>query len=167
MAKRSRRTERQETGTLRLVTETKLLSPELATIDGLGVDAFVIGLNEDERPLRGASALLDWRLCGRLSALMKEGNIDGKRGERILTPSHSGLNATRIFVFGFGPKNQILEDAQATFSGIVQTLQEAKVATCAIDLPWPGRPLLGLVDEHLKKPLGDALLGVFEPEADY
>lgn len=152
---------------LRLVTDTRLLEPSLHTIDSLtDLDAYVLCLPEDIRPLRGLAGYLDWRLCGRLSSLILLGGITGRAGERVLTPTSPGVAAARVFVFGWGPSTQILDGAAERFADVIDRLGRAKVKKCAIDLPWPGRPLLGLVDEHLKRPLGDRLVGVFEPEPE-
>jgi hypothetical protein len=57
----------------------------------------------DERPLRGAAGLADWRLCGRLSRLIKRGRIDGAAGEvTLLAPAGRRLPFDRIFLFGLG-----------------------------------------------------------------
>jgi len=161
---RSTRPERNDADSRRLVTKAKLLEPSLDALDELDVDAIVIGLSTDCRPLRGATGYIDWRLCGQLSALMQDGSITGASGERVLTPSHSGLRARRLFVFGFGPSDKLVDEASARFETMVQTLKEAKVDTCVVALPWPTRPLLGMVDDALCRPLGKRLLGVFAPE---
>ena len=161
---RSKRLESKDSGSLRLVTDTQVIEPSLDALDQIEVDAIVIGLTEDCRPLRGATGFIDWRLCGRLSALIQDGSITGAVGERVLTPSHAGLNAKRLFVFGWGPSDKLIDDAGPRFETIVKTLNEARVDTCVVSLPWPTKPLLGLVDEHLCRPLGKRLVGVFAPE---
>ena len=49
-----------------------------------GGDALVVPLWADVRPLRGAAGLLDWRLNGRLSQLLREGRLLGAAGEKLL-----------------------------------------------------------------------------------
>jgi hypothetical protein len=49
-----------------------------------GGDALVVPLWTDVRPLRGAAGLLDWRLNGRLSQLLREGRVEGATGEKLL-----------------------------------------------------------------------------------
>ena len=44
---------------------------------GPGGDALVVPVWSDVRPLRGAAGLLDWRLCGRLSQMIREGRVSG------------------------------------------------------------------------------------------
>lgn len=165
MSRRAKKkVDHKDSNLLRVVGTTRLLEPSLATIDELELDAYVVLLPEDVRPLRGLAGFLDWRLCGRLSHLLLAGSLTGHRGERVLTPAIPGLHAQRVFVFGWGKSDSILENAGERLDEVVETLLAAKVGDLAVDLPYPGRPLLVLVDEHLKKPLGDRLVGVFEPE---
>ena len=47
--------------------------PELAQLDELRCEALALPFFSDERPLRGALGLVDWRLCGMVSSLIIEG----------------------------------------------------------------------------------------------
>ena len=79
------------------------LPTELARWDGAAADALALAFFADERPLRGAAGLVDWRLCGRLSRLLKTGKLAGQSGETtILPPSRSRLPFPRIVLFGLG-----------------------------------------------------------------
>lgn len=66
------------------------------------VDLLVVGFAEDERPLRGSAGLVDWRLCGALSRLIRAGRIGGARGEALLMPAGGGLRAGRVLALGLG-----------------------------------------------------------------
>jgi hypothetical protein len=81
---------------------------ELARLDGLaGVDALLLSFFADERPLRGVAGLTDWRLCGRLSRLLKAGRLAGARDEVTMVPPAGGrLPFSRILVFGLGPSDR-------------------------------------------------------------
>ena len=50
-------------------------------------DAICVSVWSDVRPLRGAAGLLDWRMCGRLSALVAAGKVTGAEGEQTLFPT--------------------------------------------------------------------------------
>jgi len=82
-------------------------SAELARIDALeSIPALVLTFFSDERPLRGVAGLCDWRLSGRLSRLMKEGRLTGRRGETTLFPPPARrLPFERLVLFGMGPSN--------------------------------------------------------------
>ncbi len=83
------------------------LAPELGKwdmLDGATVpEALVLPFFADERPLRGAAGLCDWRLCGRLSRLLQGGRLDGKFAEATLYPPGRRLPFSRLVLFGLGP----------------------------------------------------------------
>jgi hypothetical protein len=85
----------------------RLLTSDLGRWDQLDrqsiPDALVLTLFEDERPLRGAGGLCDWRLGGRLSRLLEEGRLLGKLHEVTLLPPGRKLPFPRIVLYGLGP----------------------------------------------------------------
>ncbi|HTE52898.1 MAG TPA: M17 family peptidase N-terminal domain-containing protein [Kofleriaceae bacterium] len=80
----------------------QFLSCELPRWEDAGGDALILTFFRDERPLRGATGLADWRLCGRLSRLIKLGRMRGDRGETLLMPPGRRLPFRRIILFGLG-----------------------------------------------------------------
>src|SRR5436190_1879228 len=50
------------------------------------VDLAVLPFFEDERPLQGLAGLVDWRIGGGLSALLRAGFCTGATGEAVLLP---------------------------------------------------------------------------------
>lgn len=86
------------------------LNPELPKwdlLEGAQVpDALILPFFEDERPLRGAAGLCDFRLCGRLSRLLASGKLGGAFGETTLYPPVAGGRArlpfARLVLFGLG-----------------------------------------------------------------
>ena len=58
-----------------------VLPLDLARWDETARDCLVLPVFKDDRPLRGAAGLADWRLCGRLSRLLKANTRD-RRGRR-------------------------------------------------------------------------------------
>lgn len=79
---------------------------------------------EDERPLRGAAGLCDWRLGGRLSRLLGarigpqrddrgEGvRVRGQFGEKLLLPTGTRLPFGRLILFGLG-SSKAFDEARA------------------------------------------------------
>ena len=51
------------------------------SLDQLQTELMVLPFFSDERPLRGATGLIDWRLCGTLSRKLMAGYLDGRFGE--------------------------------------------------------------------------------------
>lgn len=140
------------------------VDPTLHVIDALDAEAVAIGLCSDVRPLAGAAGYIDWRMCGRISQLLRQGAITGIAGEKVLLPTLGMIPAGRIFVFGWGEKRGLLDNAVARLTWMADVLKQAGVERVAVALPEPAGILVGLVDEHLKKPLGDKLALVFGPD---
>jgi hypothetical protein len=66
-------------------------------------DLALVAYFEDERPLRGLAAFLDWRAGGKLSRLLRSGWCTGRAGEAVLLPGARGLPSDRIVLLGLGP----------------------------------------------------------------
>lgn len=88
-----------------------LLPLDLARWDEVVRDALLVPVFADERPLRGAAGLCDWRLCGRLTRLCKASRLVGTRGETLLLPPGRRLPFKRLLLFGLGPSTGY-QDAQ-------------------------------------------------------
>ena len=65
-------------------------------------DLLSVGFWSDARPLRGAPGILDWRLCGKLSAWLVSGKVAGTDGEQTLFPSGGRLAWKLVLVAGLG-----------------------------------------------------------------
>ncbi len=121
----------------------RFLSLELAKWDQEKGGDLVLTFFRDERPLRGATGLADWRLCGKLSQLVRNQRLDGRDGETLLLPPGSRLSFDRILLFGLGERRgygvkQFKRDAER----IALVLRRAKSTRYA--LQPPGRAM-GLV----------------------
>lgn len=71
---------------------------------------------EDQRPLRGAAALLDWRLNGIMTDLLLSGAARGTPGEHVLVRSNGKLRAPWVLFAGGGCWRKI---APFTYSGLI------------------------------------------------
>ncbi len=79
-----------------------------AALDRLtGIDAVCLFVCEDDRPLHGLPGLVDWRLCGMLSRVLKEGRFVGALGDTLLVPGAGRMAAPRIFCIGAGPRAEL------------------------------------------------------------
>lgn len=89
--------------------EISLCEPNLLALDALRADTLVSVVFADERPLRGASALADWRLCGLISKALMRGWFRGSFGEALLISPQGRLPMQRVLLLGAG----LLEDFDA------------------------------------------------------
>jgi hypothetical protein len=107
-------------------------------------DALVLPVFREDRPLRGAAGLVDWRLCGRLSRLMRAGKASGVAGETLLLPATRRLRFTRILWFGLGEaKGYNEERARRDLRWIATVTAAAGVTDVAMQLPGRSMGLLG------------------------
>ena len=114
----------------------QFLGCELARWEEARVDALVLSFFRDERPLRGAAGLADWRLCGRLSRLIKLGRLRGDRHETLLMPPGRRLPFQRVLLFGLGTEAAFGDDAyRAHVRRIREVARQAGIRDFALQPP--------------------------------
>lgn len=132
--------------------EIRFVLPDLQRLDELKSEAVAVPVFEDERPLRGAAGLFDWRLCGRISRLIVQGRVTGEADEKVLLPSRPRLPFDKLFLFGMGASSDFDHEVfSRAVETMLTTLTEARVRSSSCVLP--GRAL-GLIS-------GDAAMDRF------
>jgi hypothetical protein len=110
--------------------------PDLRRLDETGAELLACTIWSDERPLRGLSGLLDWRLSGRLSALAKSGYLTGALGEVLMIPGKPKLPFEKMLVFGTGSRDAF---GDATFRAVLEHISRAleglHVRKAVVELP--------------------------------
>jgi len=98
-------------------------------------DALVVPVWSDVRPLRGAAGLLDWRLCGRLSQMIREGRVSGALHEKLLLVTNR-IPWRRVLAIGIGVSTAFDEDAfRSTIDCSLQALRGIGASSVAMALP--------------------------------
>jgi hypothetical protein len=112
----------------------------LETLDALeGIEALCLFIGEDERPLRGTSGYVDWRLCGRLSRVIQDGFFTGAQNDALLLPADGRFPIWRIFAIGIGRSRSLTPDALGRALGkAAETLHKAQVQSVALEVPGEG-----------------------------
>jgi Cytosol aminopeptidase family, N-terminal domain len=82
-------------------------------------ETLVLPFFSDERPLRGAAGLCDWRLCGRLSRMLQAGRVGGQLGEATLYPPGKRLPFARLLLVGLGAADRFDEAAAKKASAVI------------------------------------------------
>ena len=90
--------------------QVSFVGAELSRWDVTAADAITVGIFCDQRPLRGPAGLLDWRLCGRLSRLVRGGRLAGDYGEAVLLPAAGRLPIPKVLLLGVGAQGDFGED---------------------------------------------------------
>ena len=121
-----------------------VLPLDLARWDEAKRDCLVLPVFRDDRPLRGAAGLVDWRLCGKLSRLLRESKATADAGETMLLPPGRRLKFTRILWFGLGDAKGYNEDRfRKDLGWILSVVQKAGVSDWAVQMPGRASGLIG------------------------
>jgi hypothetical protein len=135
-----------------------VLPLDLARWDESTRDCLVLPVFRNDRPLRGAAGLADWRLCGKLSRLIKSNFASAHAGETMMLPPGRRLKFNRLMWFGLGDaKGYTDERFRKDLKWILDVVKNAGVADWALQAPGRASGLIGarraveliLEDEHL------------------
>ena len=119
--------------------DVKFVVPELKYLDEIVCEALAIPFFAEERPLKGALGLVDWRLCGLISHNMIRKHIQGSFKESILLSGRPRLSMEKVFLFGLGREADFNPKVLEEICGhILHTLTRAGVRTSAMVLPGRG-----------------------------
>jgi len=124
--------------------DVRFVAPDLRKLDLLDAEALVAPVHEDERPLRGATGLVDWRMSGRLSQLLLRGRLLGRDGERVLVPASGRLSFEKILLVGAGPSSALdAAHARLVLTRMLEVLDGLRIRRAAIALPGRTWELIG------------------------
>jgi hypothetical protein len=103
-------------------------------------ELLVTGFFQDERPLKGTSGLIDWRLNGMLSHLLKEGKMTGEWQETTLIPSLGRVIPQLILLLGLGKvRDYSTLRLRDLFPRLFQTLKNLKSSKICLSFPSNGK----------------------------
>ena len=121
-----------------------VLPLDLARWDETARDTLVLPVFKDDRPLRGAAGLADWRLCGRLSRLLKSNKATAEAGETMLLPPGRRLKFQRVFWFGLGEAKGYTDDRfRQDLARIRDVVAKAGATDWALQAPGRASGLIG------------------------
>ena len=121
-----------------------VLPLDLARWDEAARDTLVLPVFKDDRPLRGAAGLADWRLCGRLSRLLKANKATGEAGETMLLPPGRRLKFRRVIWFGLGDAKGYTDARfRQDLAWIVGVVTKAGATDWALQAPGRASGLIG------------------------
>ena len=121
-----------------------VLPLDLARWDETGRDCLVLPVFRDDRPLRGAAGLADWRLCGRLSRLLKSSRATAEQGETMMLPPGRRLRFKRVLWFGLGDAKGYTDDRlRKDLMWIADVVNKAGASDWAVQAPGRASGLIG------------------------
>lgn len=94
---------------------------------------------EDQRPLVGAAALLDWRLNGVLTEMLVDGQCFGRAGEHLMVANNGKLGSDWILFAGGGNSSGLTaESYKRLINHLLETCRRAGFRRVAMGLsPLP------------------------------
>jgi len=112
-----------------------ILSTE--AIDLQECDVLVTGFFQDERPLRGSSGWMDWRLNGMLSRFLIEKRLTGDWKETTLIPSQRRVQPRMILLLGLGRVREYSYLRLRELSPyLLETLKKLNTSNVCLSLPY-------------------------------
>ena len=99
-------------------------------------EAVVLLFFQDERPLKGASGMVDWRMCGAISNMILSERISGEKGESILIAPSRKIKGKKILMIGLGISSEIDEEKiRKTGMEVINKLANIGVRNFSIAMP--------------------------------
>ncbi len=124
--------------------DIRFLPPELRSLDEASVELAVASLWLDRRPMQGFAALLDWRLAGRLSALLRSGFVRGDEGELLMLPGKPALPFEKVLLLGLGARDRFDEEVfRRGVKRVASALEGLRVRRAVVELPGRGTAAIG------------------------
>jgi hypothetical protein len=100
-------------------------------------DVLVTGFFQDERPLKGSSGWMDWRLNGMLSLFLIEKRLTGDWQEVTLIPSQGRVVPRMILLVGLGKVKEYSYLRLRELSPfLLETLRKLNTSNVCVSLPY-------------------------------
>ena len=106
-------------------------------VDAQECDVLVTGFFKDERPLKGSSGWVDWRLNGMLSRFLMEKKLTGDWEETTLIPSQGRIKPRMILLLGLGGvKEYSYPRLRELTPHLLETLKRLDASNVCLSLPY-------------------------------
>ncbi len=102
------------------------------TLDDVDNRLALVFAYRDVRPLKGQAGLLDWRLNGYLSKLIKKHRFSGDWGESLLMPAQGRVGVEELLVLGLGKSSEIADQNLPQYVSLIleKLLRKNTVSFC-------------------------------------
>ncbi|MBE9503848.1 MAG: hypothetical protein IME96_06715 [Proteobacteria bacterium] len=105
-------------------------------VDKFETDAVVLLFFSDEKPLKGASGLVDWRMNGSISKLLESEMVSGDKGETTLVVPQGRIKGGKIMMVGLGDSSRFkARDLENIAPVIVEKLVHIDAKKVIIAIP--------------------------------
>ncbi|HVN67021.1 MAG TPA: leucyl aminopeptidase [Candidatus Sulfotelmatobacter sp.] len=135
---------------------------ECESLERYSCDLLVVNVFEGVKKPHGATAVVDKALDGAITALLKDGEIDGKAGRVTLLHCPGKLKAGKVAVVGLGKEKKLdLEAIRAAAAAAIKKAKEVKAKKVATIVHGCGCEGLEAV-EAAKAVVEGSVLGVYK-----
>ncbi len=106
---------------------------DVRPLERVSADIVVAGFFVEDRPLRGAVARIDWRLCGLVSQLIESNELAAEPGSALLASVPGALKTPRALLLGLGSRvDFVLTTAQDVTRDAVERCVDLGVRRIAL-----------------------------------
>ncbi len=126
--------------------DLRFVTRDLRRLDLAATEVLLATLAEDERPPHGVAGLVDFRLAGRVSELIRSGYASGAVGEVLLIPGKPKLPFDKIVFFGTGSRAAF---GERTFRQVVERMLSTLEGLRVQHVVGTGLEALAAADAHL------------------
>ena len=138
------------------MTRVRVLDLPADKLDGEVIVSFIF---EDQKPVRGAAALLDWRLRGLLTRNLLDGFICGEMGQRLMVLSDHRVSADWVmFLGGGGSQSLDTRKMESLARQALETVYRAGFRRVAMALIPPAKESQEFLQGAIERLLADASL---------
>ena len=103
------------------MTQPEYVKQPADLLSGESVVALYFG---DQRPLDGPAAVLDWRLDGQLTRMLRAGEIHGRAGEHVLLQGNGKVKADWVLFVGGGKWHGLCQETHAALVSHMLTVAD-------------------------------------------
>ena len=104
--------------------------------DRLPGEALAVVCFEDQRPLAGPVAVVDWRLDGKLTRMLLAGELSGRTGERLVVQTNHKFTAPWLLLAGCGQYRTLDRSRYVLLvERLLKVAAQAGIAELALCLP--------------------------------
>lgn len=116
--------------------ELRFILPDLRKLDSAVCEVLVLPLREDQRPPRGTAGLVDYRLAGHISELLRRETITGRLLEQFLVRGRPKLPFDKLLLVGTGSTAEFSPQVfAAVIDSTLMALSSLGVRRAVVELP--------------------------------
>jgi len=116
--------------------DLRFIPPEPRRLDMAVSEVLVLPLFTDQRPPRGVAGLVDYRLAGHISELLRRGTISGAALEQLLVRGRPKLPFDKILLVGSGDSHAFNPQIfAAVVDVLLGALSQLGVRRAVVELP--------------------------------